>query len=125
MKHVIGLMSGTSWDGVDAALIETDGEAQIRALAGVERRYVDEERAVLHAAVEAALAWGFVGDEPDFTAAEAVLTRTHADLIELANDWAKLIVARDPELTEDTGQALRHLLYLFDQDTGIRLLKSG
>ena len=82
MKHVIGLMSGTSLDGVDAALIETDGEAQIRALAGVERRYADEERAVLHAAVEAALAWGFVGDEPDYTAAEAVLTRTHADLIE-------------------------------------------
>ncbi|MDG6746349.1 anhydro-N-acetylmuramic acid kinase, partial [Staphylococcus aureus] len=27
----IGLMSGTSLDGVDAALIETDGEAQVRA----------------------------------------------------------------------------------------------
>ncbi|WP_300552518.1 ATP-dependent DNA helicase RecG [Maricaulis sp.] len=59
---------------------------------------------------------------PDFKLAEI---EAHADLIELANDWAKLIVARDPELTEETGQALRHLLYLFDQDTGIRLLKSG
>jgi ATP-dependent DNA helicase RecG len=59
---------------------------------------------------------------PDFKLADI---EAHADLIELANDWAKLIVARDPELTEDTGQALRHLLYLFDQDTGIRLLKSG
>ncbi|WP_300529902.1 ATP-dependent DNA helicase RecG [Maricaulis sp.] len=59
---------------------------------------------------------------PDFKLADI---EAHADLIELANDWAKLIVARDPELTGDTGDALRHLLYLFDQDQGIRLLKSG
>ncbi len=30
IQKVIGLMSGTSLDGVDAALIETDGEAQVR-----------------------------------------------------------------------------------------------
>ena len=29
MKKVIGLMSGTSMDGVDASLIETDGEDEI------------------------------------------------------------------------------------------------
>ena len=34
-KHlVIGLMSGTSVDAVDAALIETDGEAHVRGIAG-------------------------------------------------------------------------------------------
>ena len=30
MKKVIGLMSGTSMDGVDASLIETDGESLIK-----------------------------------------------------------------------------------------------
>ena len=38
---------------------------------------------------------------------------------------AKLAVHRDDELTTPRGEALRALLYLFEQDRGIRLLKSG
>lgn len=49
----------------------------------------------------------------------------HADLIELARDDARLIVNKDPELTSDRGQALRHLLYLFERDEGVRLMQSG
>lgn len=49
----------------------------------------------------------------------------HADLIELARDDARLIVNKDPELTSERGQALRHLLYLFERDEGVRLMQSG
>ena len=35
----IGLMSGTSMDGIDAALIETDGETGIKELDGTSLDY--------------------------------------------------------------------------------------
>ena len=49
----------------------------------------------------------------------------HADLIALARDDARLIVHNDPELTGNRSDALRHLLYLFDRDEGVRLMASG
>ena len=55
MKRVIGLMSGTSLDGIDAVLIETDGMAEIRFGPGETVAYTAQDRAVLQAAVEAAL----------------------------------------------------------------------
>ena len=45
ISKVIGLMSGTSLDGVDAALIETDGEDMVRPLAGLTIPYGEETRA--------------------------------------------------------------------------------
>jgi ATP-dependent DNA helicase RecG len=59
---------------------------------------------------------------PDFRLADPV---EHGELIALADDCARLAVARDPELKGDKGEALRALLYLFEQDTGVRLLRSG
>jgi ATP-dependent DNA helicase RecG len=32
---------------------------------------------------------------------------------------------RDPALTSERGQALRHLLYLFEKDDAIRLIQAG
>ena len=58
----IGLMSGTSLDGVDAALLETDGETIARFGPGCETPFEPDERAVLKAAVDAALVWRFDGD---------------------------------------------------------------
>lgn len=79
----IGLMSGTSLDGVDAALLDTDGE-QIRAFGpGAETAYTAAERQTLRAAVDAALSWRFDGPEPAvFADAEAVLTDTHARAVD-------------------------------------------
>src|SRR5688500_6947114 len=39
MHLALGLMSGTSCDGVDAALIRTDGENQVAFVAGLTQHY--------------------------------------------------------------------------------------
>jgi ATP-dependent DNA helicase RecG len=49
----------------------------------------------------------------------------HADLLEPARQDAALVLARDPGLTTERGEALRHLLYLFERDEAIRLLRAG
>ena len=49
----------------------------------------------------------------------------HADLLEIARNDSRLVLERDPELITDRGQALRLLLYLFERDQAVRLLKAG
>jgi len=46
----------------------------------------------------------------------------HRDLFDIARQDAKLIVERDSHLTSERGQALKVLLYLFEQDLGIKYL---
>ena len=54
LQTVLGLMSGTSLDGIDVAAIETDGENTIRALGQLYVPYDDAARSLLQAALEAA-----------------------------------------------------------------------
>jgi ATP-dependent DNA helicase RecG len=49
----------------------------------------------------------------------------HADLLASARDDAGLILARDPTLNTQRGEALRTLLYLFEREEAIKLLSSG
>jgi ATP-dependent DNA helicase RecG len=49
----------------------------------------------------------------------------HDALLEPARKDAQLILSRDPDLTSPRGEALRHLLYLFERDEAIRLLRAG
>ena len=49
----------------------------------------------------------------------------HGDLMETARDDAKLLLARDPDLTSERGEAVRLCLYLFGQDDAVRLLRAG
>jgi ATP-dependent DNA helicase RecG len=49
----------------------------------------------------------------------------HGKLISTAHDDAALVLARDPTLTTPRGGALRHLLYLFERDEAIRLIRAG
>jgi ATP-dependent DNA helicase RecG len=49
----------------------------------------------------------------------------HGPLLEAARKDAQLVLSRDATLTSERGQALRHLLYLFDRDEAIRLLRAG
>ena len=71
MMRALGLMSGTSMDGVDAALVETDGETIGGFGPSVFVAYDDAERAVLRGALGA---WpGDAGLE----AVEALVRRVH------------------------------------------------
>ncbi|MGJ8559625.1 MAG: ATP-dependent DNA helicase RecG [Litorimonas sp.] len=49
----------------------------------------------------------------------------HRDLLETATQDARLLVQKDPGLTSDRGQAARVLLYLFEQDFGIAMMRAG
>ena len=49
----------------------------------------------------------------------------HGRLLGPARDDATLVLSRDPELQSERGQALRHLLYLFERDEAIRLIRAG
>ena len=49
----------------------------------------------------------------------------HGDLLAMARDHAALIIARNPELQGQQGEALRTLLYLFERDTAVQYLRSG
>lgn len=59
---------------------------------------------------------------PDFKLADLM---AHGDLLATARDDAKLIITRDPDLVSPRGEALRTLLYLFEQDDAVRTLRSG
>ena len=48
----------------------------------------------------------------------------HSDLLQAARDDAKIILEKDPELKSERGRKLRVLLYLFERDEGVRLLRS-
>jgi ATP-dependent DNA helicase RecG len=50
---------------------------------------------------------------------------SHGKLIGAARDDATLVLSRDPKLESPRGQALRHLLYLFERDEAIRLIRAG
>jgi ATP-dependent DNA helicase RecG len=47
------------------------------------------------------------------------------DLLAIAHDDAKVILAQDAELGTPRGKALRILLYLFEKDAAVRLFRSG
>jgi anhydro-N-acetylmuramic acid kinase len=72
IQKVIGLMSGTSLDGIDAALLETDGETVARPGLGLTQPYDGETRALLRQALTDARAMADGKGEADAPVPHAI-----------------------------------------------------
>jgi ATP-dependent DNA helicase RecG len=49
----------------------------------------------------------------------------HESLLQAARDEARLILTRDPEIKAEMAEPLRLLLYLFERDDAIKLMRAG
>jgi len=79
---VIGLMSGTSLDGVDAALLDTDGESIALAGPAITLAYHAWTRTMLQAALEVARNWRAGAMVPaEIEKAERLVTDAHAEAV--------------------------------------------
>jgi len=106
--RALGLMSGTSLDGIDAAIIETDGLFEVVPGPSHATPYTVEERAILLSALEASRRWE--PDEPMPVAvaeAERLLTLAHAQAVRALLKKAKL-TPQDIDIIGFHGQTVLH-----------------
>src|SRR5215207_9513580 len=73
VRHAMGLMSGTSLDGIDVAALATDGERRVEAGPALTLPYPDDFRERLRGVL------GGAGPASETAAVEAELTRLHAE----------------------------------------------
>jgi len=77
---VLGFMTGTSLDGIDMAVLDTDGEAQLAFGPWAEKPMPRATRAVLEDTVKAALNWPRGAEEPAiFDEARRVIVDLHLE----------------------------------------------
>ncbi len=104
----IGLMSGTSMDGIDAAVLTSDGMRIFSHGPAHERPYSHEERRIIAAAMQAAAElapdapW-----PPAIIKADEMITRTHSEAVRQLLDAAGLS-ASEIDLVGFHGQTLVH-----------------
>jgi anhydro-N-acetylmuramic acid kinase len=82
LKRALGLMSGTSMDGIDVALLETDGDRVLRHGPAGGASYSPEMRVKLHAALKEAATLKDRADRPAALGAlERELTQLNAEAV--------------------------------------------
>ena len=105
---VIGLMSGTSLDGIDAALLETDGEAKVSPGPSLTVPYDGQTRALLRSALDTARDFTQGALLPaSIREAERVSTEAHAAAVKALLQKAGL-TAGDVGLLGFHGQTILH-----------------
>jgi anhydro-N-acetylmuramic acid kinase len=104
IKKVIGLMSGTSLDGVDAAMIQTDGQAIVRPGPSLTVPYDAATRGLLRQTLEMARSLARTDPVPQVIGeAERRLTEIHAQAV------ARLVAQTGPtDLIGFHGQTILH-----------------
>lgn len=108
VMRIVGLMSGTSMDGIDAALIDTDGEAVSWLGPALTRPFDGETRALLVAAMEDARGVNARTDRPGRLAeAEVRITDLHAAAVRDLLDTLRLTPG-DLDLVGFHGQTVLH-----------------
>jgi anhydro-N-acetylmuramic acid kinase len=73
----LGLMSGTSLDAIDAAIVRTDGLLQVEPVAFRSIRYSPRLRGRLRSVL------GATGPSPSLRAVELAMTEAHADIVDI------------------------------------------
>jgi anhydro-N-acetylmuramic acid kinase len=108
VQKVIGLMSGTSLDGIDAALLETDGEAVVRPGPALTIPCGAEARALMRAAIDDAPgAVGLARLPHSIREAESLCSESHARAVKALLDKAGLSAA-EVDLIGFHGQTILH-----------------
>lgn len=108
MLKAIGMMSGTSLDGVDVALIETDGKRIASIGPSGYRPYSDKERGILRQALSEAVGLSQRDARPGILGeAERTVTLAHAEAV--ATFTAQQNIAReDIDIVGFHGQTVLH-----------------
>ncbi|EFL90120.1 anhydro-N-acetylmuramic acid kinase [Ahrensia sp. R2A130] len=108
MKTAIGLMSGTSMDGIDAALVRTDGRNAVQMGVAIERPYSPATRKRIEAALEDAKVIQHRDERPAVIAElEVELTELHVDATFHLLEKAKLHPS-EVDLLGFHGQTVLH-----------------
>ena len=107
-RLAIGLMSGTSMDGVDVAAIETDGRVVSEFGPTLFRPYSDAERDTLRAALAVAPGVASRAERPaELAVAERVVTDAHVDAVKTFLE-ANGLTAQDVAVIGFHGQTVFH-----------------